>query len=124
MSGLGRHTLRAQPLTLTRLGVTATVVAGMAVGAMIAAVVTERPASGETVTVTASPSPASPSTASPVARANAVPAIHGHAPAPAHPARVSLVLTAANHHDCPTTATACVDVVFRQAVSALALPSS
>ncbi len=40
----------------------------------------------------------------------AIPAVAGTAAAPAAAGRVSLALTAADHRDCPATATACVDL--------------
>lgn len=114
MSGTGRHALRARPLTPTRLGVTAAVAAVVAVGGMAAAVAVERPAFGGTVTVKVPPSASAPAptgsaTTGLAAKANAAPAVHGHAPVTKHPA-VSLVLTAADHRDCPESATACVDL--------------
>jgi hypothetical protein len=114
MSTVGRHALRTRPLAKTRLGVTAAVAAVVAVGVMIAAVVANagaRPA--------AAPAKASPRAAVSTAKANAVPAVGGAGglrgsgsvvPAPAHRAAVSLVLTAADHQDCPVTAAACVDL--------------
>jgi lipoprotein-anchoring transpeptidase ErfK/SrfK len=109
MSGTGRHALRARPLTPTRLGVTAAVAAVVAAGGIAAAIAAQRPASGETVIVKAPPSASVPAPTGPAAKANAAPAVQGHAPVTKHPA-VSLVLTAADRRDCPESATACVDL--------------
>jgi hypothetical protein len=119
MSGTGRHALRARPQPLaqpqqqqpqqrpratTRLAVTAAVAAVLAVGAMIGAVLAHP--SGSVGTVTVKPGPAVPEPQ----KANVVPAVRGHKPPPVPHAAVSLVLTAADHRDCPTAATACVDL--------------
>jgi len=109
MSGTGRHALRARPLTPARVGVMAAVAALVIVGGMAAAVALERPASGGTATAKATPSVPASAPTGPAARANAAPAVHGHAPVSEHPA-VSLVLTAADYRDCPESATACVDL--------------
>jgi hypothetical protein len=105
----------------SRLGVTAAAAALVALGAMIAAVVVvnsdARPAGGGST----GPVPA-PAKAAPSATANALPFMSrpGHQsvrgtgnatslPAPAGGA-VALVLTAADHRDCPAAVTACVDL--------------
>ena len=96
-----------------RLGVTAAVAGLVGVTVMIVAVVAARSRSGPApVPAAVTPSPTS-STA--VERANAVPSIssisrRGHSSAPGQQAPVQLVLTAADHRDCPASATACVDL--------------
>jgi hypothetical protein len=117
MSGTGRHVLdrparfaagdrtgRAEhrPRFPTRLDVTAAVAALVTISAMIAAVATQHSAGTATA-------PAKDSPAVAVARANAVPAITRPRPA-SSPAAIPLVLTAADHRDCPVTAAACVDL--------------
>jgi L,D-transpeptidase catalytic domain len=118
MSNVGRHALRVQPLAPIRLAVTAAAVL-IAVGAMIAAVVAATSAHTGAARPKGSPRTPVPTSGVSVARANAVPAVSGprglrgsgvQASLPAHRAAVSLVLTSADHHDCPATATACVDL--------------
>ena len=140
MSGTGKHALTVAPRfplgewagrakrrrrSPARLGVTAAVAAVVAVGAMITAVVmTDEgagPAHGGPARTTVAQ--ASPRTAAATATADAVPYVTrpgrqgvrgtgfpasppGAVPGPA----VSLVLTAADHRDCPLAATACVDL--------------
>jgi hypothetical protein len=119
----------------TRLDMTAAVVGLMAVSAMIPAVVAEHSSGTGPAPSTESPRPTAA-----VASANAVPAIIGRGPsgspknsaslknsgspknsglrkssglptgAPARRAAVPLVLTDADHQNCPAEATACVDL--------------
>jgi hypothetical protein len=108
-----------------RLGVTAAVAAVLAVGAMIAAVVMThegaRPARGGPAQTTAAQPSARAATGT--VTANAAPYVTGPGRQsvrgtgfPASPSgsvpglAVSLVLTAADHRDCPAAATACVDL--------------
>jgi hypothetical protein len=117
MSGTGRHVLdrparfaagdragRAgdRPRFPTRLDVTTAVAALVTISVMIAAVATENSAG-----TAAAPARDSPAVA--VARANAVPAITRPRPASSSAAS-PLVLTAADHQDCPAAAAACVDL--------------
>ena len=102
---------------MTRLGVTATVAGLVAVTGIIAAVAAVNPAKSPSGT-----KPAAGPAQVLVARANAVPAVTtrprspASAPgvpstaAPARRATVPLVLTAADHKDCPAAATSCVDL--------------
>jgi hypothetical protein len=113
MSGKGRHALTRRARFPARLSTTAAVAVLTAAAAMIAAIVAN---SAGTVTT--------PRKASVQAEvANAVPAIitRGHgsrrgsgrltaAPLPVLHAGISLVLTAADHQDCPAAAAACVDL--------------
>ena len=131
MSGTGKHVLTVAPRfplgerakerarrrrdrrrSPARLGVTAAVAVLVAIGAMIAAVVMThpgaRPARGSARSTAAQASPRA-------ATANAVPSVTrlGYRDRPAAPApgaAVSLVLTTADHRDCPATASACVDL--------------
>jgi hypothetical protein len=117
MSGTGRHVLdrparfaagdravraRDRPRFPTRLDVTTALAALVTISVMIAAVATENSAG-----TAAAPARDSPAVA--VARANAVPAITRPRPA-SSPAASPLLLTAADHQDCPAAAAACVDL--------------
>jgi hypothetical protein len=114
MINVGRQLLRRQPPAPTRLGVTTGVAASMAVGVMVAAViVTNSPGTG------AVPAKGSKHAGPSIDKANMVPSVSGPGglpgsgaltKAPPHRAAVSLVLTAADHSDCPASATACVDL--------------
>jgi lipoprotein-anchoring transpeptidase ErfK/SrfK len=131
-----RRAQAAEPLrgglrSLTPLGVTAAVAALVAVATMVAAVLTASPAPAQAGRAgTAGPSVQAPvplsvarraadsadSTASPAPAAHdAAPAAHDAAPAahdaaPGGRAAAPLTLTAADRHDCPAAATACVDL--------------
>jgi lipoprotein-anchoring transpeptidase ErfK/SrfK len=113
----------------SRLGVTATVAAAVAVTAIIAAVASHFTSEGTTSRPTTAVSDTAlsekplthsgPANTAPIARANAVPALTalGRSPndaprvaAPAHRATMPLVLTAADHRHCPAAAAACVDL--------------
>ena len=135
MSGTGRHASAPALWFPTRLGVTTAVAALVAVAAIIGGRGRElaRPAAsvgdpaaqrrGRARARGCGPArrvdqPCPGSTAA-IARANAVPALTGsrHQPdgapsvaAPARRATMPLVLTAADHQDCPAAATACVDL--------------
>jgi hypothetical protein len=112
MSDKGRHALTRLARLPARLSMTAAVAATVAAAAMIAASMAN---SAGTVT---------PQRAFAHAQvANALPAISGRghssrlrggmlaaAPLPVYPAPLSLVLTAADHRDCPAVAAACVDL--------------
>jgi hypothetical protein len=113
VSNVGRHALRRLPLAPTRVGVT-TAVAASAMGVMIAAVVAAN--CGGTRAV---PAPVPKRAVTPVDTANAVPSVSDlgglrgsgsltRVPAPR--GAVPLVLTAADHSDCPAAAAACVDL--------------
>jgi lipoprotein-anchoring transpeptidase ErfK/SrfK len=102
---------------MTRLGMTATVAGLVAVTGMIVGVAAAHPAKNPSGT-----RPAAGPAQVLVARANAVPAVttRPRSPAtvpsvtstaaPARRAAVPLVLTAADHRDCPAAATSCVDL--------------
>lgn len=112
---------------MTRLGVTATVAGLVAVTGIIAAVAAAHPVGARPA---AGPAQAPAAGAAQVlaARANAAPAVtirppapasaanaagvpsETAAPAPARRATAPLVLTAADHRDCPAAATSCVDL--------------
>ncbi len=129
MSGTGRHASTQMLRSPTRLSLTAAVAVAVAATAIIVAVVAHpagsqtsvRPTPGASSTVLSERALANserPGTA-PIARANAEPALTGlgrssdPAPrvvAPAHRAAMPLVLTAADHRNCPATAAACVDL--------------
>jgi lipoprotein-anchoring transpeptidase ErfK/SrfK len=133
MSSPGRHASASTLWCPTRLGVTTAVAALVAVTVIIAAVAANstgprsvsaaRPAPSaqpaNTGPANTGPANTAPANTGPVARANAVPALtgRGHQPdgapsvaAPAHRATMPLVLTAADHQDCPAAAAACVDL--------------
>jgi L,D-transpeptidase catalytic domain len=113
MSGKGRHAQAGLARFPARLSTTAAVAALTAAAAMIAAIVANSPG-----TVTTSQQASGHAQV-----ANAVPAIiaRGHgswrdgdrltaAPIPARHTGISLVLTAADHQDCPAAAAACADL--------------
>ena len=95
----------------TRLGVTAAVAGLVGVTVMIAAVVVSNSRSAPAAPVP-SPAAASPGSSTAIERANAVPSIsqQGHRNAPVQRVPVQLVLTAADHQNCPVSAAACVDL--------------
>jgi hypothetical protein len=129
MSGAGRHASTQMPWIPTRLSVTAVVAAAIAATAIVAAVVSH-PTGSQT---SARPTPGASNTelseralanseragTAPIAKANAEPALAGlgrssdpvpRVVAPARQATMPLVLTAADHRNCPATAAACVDL--------------
>lgn len=136
MSSTGRHASASTPWSPTRLGVTTTVAALVAVTVIIAGVAANstglrsataarlassgpRADSVNSTPTSTAPTTTGPASTGPIARANAVPALTGlgrqpdGAPsvaAPAHRATMPLVLTAADHQDCPAAAAACVDL--------------
>jgi lipoprotein-anchoring transpeptidase ErfK/SrfK len=97
--------------------VTAAVAALVGVTVMVAAVAIANDGTGPAAPVPA-PANASPSSSTAIERANAVPSIsqqgqrgqQGHSSSPAQRVPVQLVLTAADHQNCPASATACVDL--------------
>ena len=95
----------------TRLGVTAAIAGLVGVTVMIAAVVVANSRSAPAAPVP-SPAAASPGSSTTIERANAVPSIsqQGHRNTPVQRVPVQLVLTAADHQNCPASATACVDL--------------
>jgi L,D-transpeptidase catalytic domain len=102
-----------------RLGLTAAVAVAVALTAMIAAVLAARPTAADisgpaASSPTAAPARTTASLAWPTSPARAaglaIAPIFATPAAPASPAAVSLVLTAADHHDCPAASTACVDL--------------
>jgi hypothetical protein len=123
MSSPGRHASASTLWFPTRLGLTTAVAGLVAVTVIIAAVAANstgsRSASAARPAPSAPPANTVPANTGLIARANAVPALTGlgHQPdgapsvaAPAHRATMPLVLTAADHHDCPAAAAACVDL--------------
>ena len=93
---------------------TAAVATLVGVTGMIAAVIVANAGAGSSAPVP-SPAKASPSSSTAIERANAVPSIsqHGqqaHGNTPVQHVPVQLVLTAADHQNCPAAATACVDL--------------
>jgi lipoprotein-anchoring transpeptidase ErfK/SrfK len=114
---------------MTRLGTTTTVAGLVAVTGIIAAVAAVNPAKNPSGTrlaaepalvsvarANAAPAvttrPRSPASAASAASAPGVPGVPGEASpaAPARRAAAPLVLTAADHRDCPAAATSCVDL--------------
>ena len=102
MNGTGRHAVRER--ARVRLGLTTAVAVLVAVTAIAAAVLAARPAPSR-ATALAARGPASVAPASVVSSA-----WRGAGSAAASQLAVPLVLTAADHRDCPAGATACVDL--------------
>jgi hypothetical protein len=109
MSTTGRH--MASCPAPTRLRLTTAVAAVLAVAGIVAAVLLA-PSSPRAAKLAAPPAPPGPA----AARANAAPSLSGggagsvERAAGALPGTVPLVLTAAEAHNCPAAATACVDL--------------
>jgi len=122
MSSTGRHARAPIPRSPARLSATAAIAALVAAGGIITAVLTAHSsAAGPAGIGSAAISPVGQPAPALVARANAAPAItrRGHrywaVSAPSEAVRASratlpLVLTAADHQDCPAAAAACVDL--------------
>jgi hypothetical protein len=112
VNGTGRHAV--QERARLRLGLTTAVSALVAVTAIAAAVLAARPApSRATALVAREPASVAPASVAPgslLGAAQASTAWRAAGPAAASQPAVSLVLTAADHRDCPAGATACVDL--------------
>jgi lipoprotein-anchoring transpeptidase ErfK/SrfK len=116
----GRHASARAPRYPARLGVTGAVAALVALIGIIVAVVVNSPGPGSAAVSASAKSAARPAPAA-IAPANAAPVLTGSgyqgwatgAPRQAGPpsrATLPLVLTAADHQDCPAAAAACVDL--------------